>query len=235
MSRLWYIILITQWSAIFLQSLIVAQAKAEEPFLGVSLQGIDSKTAEALNLKSATGVLIRDIALGGAANCDGLRRGDLIVEYANEKIDTLEKLVQVASKTKPGQTISALVIRDGQRKRFDLVLSKIHESWKVKDTSSLALPQVGLTLIELSPKIRERFDVRWGALGVLVTLVNPKLEKHVPLKRGDIIVQVNQKPVWMTEQIDRIYKLAQKNKKKSVVLLVERAGDFRFFFLPVKE
>ena len=62
-----------------------------------------------------------------------------------------------------------------------------------------------------------------------------EIESKKIIKRGDIIVQVNQKPVWMTEQIDRIYKLAQKNKKKSVVLLVERAGDFRFFFLPVKE
>ena len=88
---------------------------------------------------------------------------------------------------------------------------------------------------ELSPKIRERFDVRWGALGLFVTLVNSKMRDLIPLKRGDIIVQVNQEQVWMTDQLVKIYNKARGQKKKSVIVLVERAGDFKFFFLPVKK
>ena len=99
----------------------------------------------------------------------------------------------------------------------------------------LNIPEIGLTFTELSPKIRERFDVRWGALGLLVTLVNPKMRDLIPIKRGDIIVQVNQEQVWMTDQLLKIYNIAKGQKKKSVIALVERAGNFNFFFLPVKK
>ena len=105
----------------------------------------------------------------------------------------------------------------------------------MKKSQILNIPEIGLTLTELSPKIRERFDVRWGALGLFVTLVNSKMRDLIPLKRGDIIVQVNQEQVWMTDQLLKIYDIARGQKKKSVLALVERAGDFKFFFLPVKK
>ena len=56
---------------------------------------MDTRTASALGLKETIGVLIRDVALGGPADMAGFRRGDLIIEYANQKIDTFEKLVKV--------------------------------------------------------------------------------------------------------------------------------------------
>ena len=217
------------------QPIAYAQQDPEQPFLGISLQGVDLKVADALNLEEATGVLIRDIALGGAANCAGLKRGDLLIEYADEEIENLEKLIEVASKTKPGQKINATIIRNGEKKQFELILSTKHESWGVKKSQILNIPEIGLTVTELSPKIRERFDVRWGALGLFVTLVNSKMRDLIPLKRGDIIVQVNQQQVWMTDQLLKVYNKARGQKKKSVIVLVERSGDFKFFFLPVKK
>ncbi len=78
-------------------------AVAESGFSGMHVQGMSLNIAKALGRKTADGVLVRDVALGGPADQAGIKRGDLIVEYAGQKIDTFKRLVKVAGSTRPGQ------------------------------------------------------------------------------------------------------------------------------------
>ena len=115
------------------------------------------------------------------------------------------------------------------------MLSQRHQSWKIEGTDIVRMEEVGLTLSGLTEKIRQRFRVRWGALGVIITLVDTKMKRATELKRGDIIVQINQKPIWTTKQFETAYSNAKKEKKESLLLLVERNGSFKFFLLSVKD
>ena len=228
-----HILIAIWWCFFFFFSLFFFEAKAGKPFIGISFQGIDKKTALALNLDNPKGVLIRDIALGSSADLAGLNRGDLIISYAGKLIEDVAKLSEVASKTKPGQTIEMVILRKGVTKTFGIELSQQHEAWNIDGPDILRVKEVGLTLAGLTKKIRERFEVRWGALGVIITLVDVKIRKTMELRRGDIIVQVNQTPIWTTGQFNDAYREAQKEDKDSILLLVERKGSFRFFLLSV--
>ena len=105
----------------------------------------------------------------------------------------------------------------------------------MKDEKTLYVSQIGLTLAGITTRIRDRFDLRWGALGLLVTLVDSDAAKTMALKRGDLIVQINQKPVWTVEQFDVTYRRAQEKNRPSLLILVERHGNFMFFILPVRQ
>jgi len=199
------------------------------------LQGVDARIATALGLEKPVGVLIRDIALGEAADQAGLKRGDLIVRFAGQEIETLKQLVSVASKTKAGQKVEVEVVRRGRNKSFSMKLGKRPAAWNVTKGAIVAIPEIGLTLSSMTPKIRKRFNVRWGALGVLVTLIDPEMALQMPLSRGDIIVQVGQRPVWSPKQIESHYRSAQNNGRKSLLILIERLGEFQFMLLPVKK
>jgi len=199
------------------------------------LQGIDGRIATALGLEQPKGVLIRDIALGEPADKAGLQRGDLIVGYAGEDIETFKQLVELASKTKPGQEIEVEVLRRGRNKTFTMKLGKRSAPWNVTKGEISNLPEVGLTLSSITPKIRKRFNVRWGALGVLVTLIDPEMALKMPLSRGDIIVQVGQRAVWAPKQVESHYRRAQKDGHESLLILIERMGEFQFMLLPVKK
>jgi len=210
-------------------------ARAESGFSGMYLQGINPRIATAIGLKEPKGVLIRDIALGEPADLAGLERGDLIVEFAEQEIDTFKKLVAVAAKTKPGQVVEVQVLRRGRDKTFKMKLSKRSGAWKVRNGEIVAIPEIGLTLASLTPKIRERFDLRWGALGVLVTLIDPAFAQSTPMERGDVVVQINQKGIWTPKQFEAKYRRAQKDGRESLLILIERMGDFQFMLLPVKK
>ena len=213
----------------------VGVGRAEVGFAGMFLQGLDKRAAKALEMIVPKGVLVRDIALGGPANIGGVMRGDLIINYAGEKISTFEDLVQAAKKTKPGQKIIVEVIRYGKQVQLNLVLEKKPASWSINKRSVITIPASGLTLAAMTDEIRKRFNVRWGSTGILVTLVSKQHADHQILKRGDLIIQVNQKDVWKPNQLLRKFNEAKEYGREHILLLVERAGGFSYLLLKVQK
>jgi serine protease Do len=217
--------------------LVLGEAVSAEPgsgFVGLQVQGINAAVASALGLNDAKGVLIRDLAPGGPADLAGLRRGDLLVKLAGEDIDTFERLLQVVSKTSPDQQIAATVRRGGNTVELKIKVGKWPQSWKVERDATGHLPEAGLTMVALTPKMRDRFSVRWGSVGVLVTLVDESKAPGIGLKRGEVIHQVNQEDVWLPDHVITRYKQAKTAKRGSLLLLVEGAEGFRYIALAVR-
>jgi serine protease Do len=208
---------------------------AETGFSGMFLQGLDKRTANALKMSTQKGVLVRDIALGSPANIGGIMRGDLIINYAGENIETFEGLIQAAGKTKPGQKIAVVVIRYRKQILLNLVLKKKPASWSINKQSVITMPSTGLTLAAMTDEIRKRFNMRWGATGILVTLVGKQHADTQILERGDLIVQVNQNDVWIPDQLLQKYNEAQDYGHNHILLLVERAGNFLYLLMGVQK
>ena len=207
---------------------------AEFGFSGMQVQGINAAIAEALGLKSPDGALVRDVALGGPADDAGVQRGDMIVRFDGIKVDTFKRLVGAVVKTKPEQVVSLTVQRADGEKILKLKLGRKPDSWKVDKGSVMAFTEIGLTLAAVTEKIRKRFNIRWGSIGVLVTLIDPAFADRMLLQRGDMIVQVNQRAVWTPEQVREFYDTAKKAGRPQLLVLVERVGGFEFMMLPVK-
>jgi S1-C subfamily serine protease len=62
-----------------------------------------------------TGVLLAGTRPGGPADKAGLRRGDILVELAGTPVRDVNDFMYVLRRVKPGQTSTAVVMRDGQR------------------------------------------------------------------------------------------------------------------------
>jgi len=206
---------------------------AETGFIGMQVQGMSAKIAEALGLKSTDGVLVRDVALGGASDKAGFKRGDLILEFGGKKIDTFNSMVSAAGATKSGQKVKVVILRAGKPMTLSLTLGKWAPPWLITKSAVASQPASGLTLASLTQKLRKGFGLRWGSIGVVVTLVDPD-RTDIGLRRGDLIIQVNQQDVWLPEQVVSAYNDAKKQGRKELLLLVERVNGFQFMALPVR-
>lgn len=195
------------------------------------IQGMSELLADALGMEETTGVLVRDIALGGPAAQAGFHRGDLIVEFDGTAVDTFETLVKLVQATKPGGTYPVDVIRLGERVSLTLKAGTWTPAWQIEKTSVAVIPEHGLTMASLTKKLRDGFGIRWGMTGVVVTLVDPKHASKVDLQRGELIVQVNQKAVWEPAQVLKAFQDAKKAGRNSVMMLIDGFGGFRFIYL----
>ena len=202
-------------------------------FSGMHVQGMNLVIARALGMTQPRGVLVRNVALGGPANKAGIQRGDLILRFGETTILNFKSLVDEVRKTKPGDEVYLLLSRRGKDINVNLKLGRKPASWRIKENSVLSISDVGLTLTAITDTIRDRFSIPWGSFGVLVTLANSELDERNYLQRGDVIVQINQQPVWLPIQIRAAYGDAKKKGLGHLLMLVERRSGFEFMTLPV--
>ena len=95
--------------------------------------------------------------------------------------------------------------------------------------SDATVEQLGLTLQKVTDQLREKYGLSDQVKGVVITKVapnSPAAEKQ--LQAGDVILEVDQKPVTSPQVVADLVGKLQLAKKRSVLLFVERQGDPRF-------
>lgn len=224
------LVVIVAFGAMATVPALPAQA-GDSGFVGMQVQAITAEIAATLGLPNEKGVLVRDVAIGGPAARAGIRHGDLLVRLGDVDIETLESLLKVVAATKANQKLSATVVRHGKPVELSFVPSEWPAGRKVERDAMAIASDVGLTLVALTPKIRERFQLRWGSVGVLITLVDPVKAKGTGLARGEVITQVNQDDVWLPQQVSDKIREAKSKSRGAVLLLVEGASGFRYVVL----
>jgi Tol biopolymer transport system component len=60
------------------------------------------------------GVLLQDVRPGGGADKGGLKRGDILIKLGTHAIGSVEDLMYVLQASKPGETVTAVALRDGK-------------------------------------------------------------------------------------------------------------------------
>jgi len=94
-----------------------APSNADVRSYGASLGTIPDYVGPA---DGAPGVLLAGTRPGGPADKAGLRRGDVLVELAGTPVRDVNDFMYVLRRVKPGQTSTAVVMRDGQRVTFEV-------------------------------------------------------------------------------------------------------------------
>ncbi|HWL85878.1 MAG TPA: M20/M25/M40 family metallo-hydrolase, partial [Polyangiaceae bacterium] len=65
------------------------------------------------------GVLLSGVRPGGGADKAGMKRGDVLVRLGNHEISSVEDLMFVLNASKPGETVPAVVVREGRDVRLE--------------------------------------------------------------------------------------------------------------------
>ena len=72
---------------------------------------------------SRVGVLISGTT-PAPADAAGLRGGDLLIQFGNQKLKNLTDLTQVLASSKPGDKVVVKLIRGNQTRSFDITLAE---------------------------------------------------------------------------------------------------------------
>ncbi|MBC8242439.1 MAG: PDZ domain-containing protein [Alphaproteobacteria bacterium] len=206
------------------------------PYVGMQPQELPPQALAALGLSGMMNgvVAIRDVGRDTPAARAGVQRGDILLTLGGEKIETLAQVIAIVTKASPGDIFDLTVLRNGEKIDLSLTTEEWPEQRQIKKTFIGQIPALGLTTGALASKIRTEFGIRWDSEGVVVTLVDPSKGVSEVIKRGDVIVQFNQQPVWLPEQLIAAYGAAKNAEKKAALVLLERPDGYVFIMLPVR-
>ncbi|WP_135078705.1 PDZ domain-containing protein [Terasakiella sp. SH-1] len=210
-----------------------ACAKTVTPFFGMQIQGLSPTIVETLGLDIAGGVMVRDIAYPGPASHSGVRRGDIIIKLNDQDATDVDSVVKMVQGFQPNSQVKATILRRGRTMNVMIPIGSLPSEWNIQRNKFATIAPLGISFAALTQKVKERFNIAWRSRGVVVSLVDEEKAAGLDIRVGDVVVQVNQTPVWNPTHIISNIKKAQTEKREMVLLLVEGANGFRFVLLPV--
>jgi len=211
-------------------------------WIGVSYQSVTDDIAESFGLEKPRGVLVASVVADGPAAKAGLKRNGVILGFAGRDVADIRRFPRMVAEARVGSTVDIAVWRGGKQEMLKLRIGEQEEAEKQnvsaqggakKPEADQAVPstveQLGLTLQRVTDQLRERYGLSDQVKGVVIAKVapgSPAAEKQ--LQAGDVILEVDQKPVTTPAEVAEIVNRVVAQKKRSVLLFVERQGDPRF-------
>lgn len=207
---------------------ILHNGKVVRGYLGVSIQEISPAIAKGLNLAKSEGALVGDVTPDSPAARAGLARGDVLLRLNGNGISNARELRLKISQTAPGTKVVLTLWKEGAEKDVTLTLGELpggDKSQPAEHSSSTGVLD-GLDVDNLTPEVARQLGLPSQTRGVVVTQVDPGTPAaSAGLERGDVIQEVNRKPVASVSELSRA---VSGSEKKPILLLVNHRGTTRF-------
>jgi serine protease Do len=193
--------------------------------IGVVIQPVTKELADGFGLPRQQGALVNSVEKGGPADKAGIEAGDVILRFDGKPVNSSEDLPRMVGATKPGSKAAIQLWRNKQAREVQVVIGEMPDERAARQSRRGGKPpaatpsQYGLTLSELSETQRGELKI---AGGVLVENAQGAAAR-AGIRRGDVILAVNNQDVKSVEQFNQM--MGQFDKGRIVALLVRRGSN----------
>jgi serine protease Do len=219
-----------------------ATGTVKRGYLGVAIQPLSTDIAAGLGLPKDRGEIVATVEPNGPAAKAGIKQGDVIVRINNNDVTYDNTLSYVVANTPIGSTVPIELIRDGQRKTINATIAQRpaesivqaragiktdDEEEDGKTPAAEATKQsLGITLQPLTSQMRQQLQIGDTVQGVVIAGITPSSDAATNgLQRGDIILQINQKPTTSPAEAAAAVDAARKAGRDTVLMLVQRGKN----------
>ena len=156
----------------------------------------------------------------------------------------MRRLPRIVADTPIDKTVDVLLWRDGREQKVKVKIGELNEAEvaalpeqpETQAPEAAKIEALGMSLAEVTPELRQQFQLDDGAAGVLVIGVaegSPASEKG--LQAGDVVVEVDQKEVATPQEVEAQIAAARKANQRVVTFLIYRQGDFQWVALRIDQ
>ena len=216
--------------------------RPERGYLGISITPVSEDLADALGLEKNRGEFVARVVAGEGADKAGLKEGDIVLRVDSREVTPEATLSYIVANIKPGTRIPLDILREGKPLKLTATIGarppeeKLAQSNfnpeenkdfdKQTDTpdSKVIRDKLGLSVIPLDAEIARALGMTADVKGIVVDVPGAGTAAQVGLRRGDVIVSANYKPVTTAAGLATAVKDAQGAGRGAILLGVKRRG-----------
>lgn len=209
---------------------LVKGGKVVRGWLGVAIQELTPELASQFGLADTKGVLVSDVMDDSPAKKAGFERADVITDYDGKAMDSPTHLRNAVAQTPIGRKVSIRLIRDKKPKTIDVTIVEQPKSLGqsgLEDNGESTAPTgvlSDLDVRELNEELAARYGIKTTERGVVVVRVRSgSTAEDMGVREGDIVLEVNRKPVNSLKSYERA--VSGLGKDQAVLLLLKRKGQ----------
>ena len=212
-------------------------------WLGVRIQDVTNDVAEAIGLEKVAGALVTDVPEGPSAE-GGILAGDVILSFDGKDVRDTRGLVREVGNSEVGKTVRVVVFRDGKTRTLKVTLGRrevaegaIPVAQPGAETQEPAEKTVlGLTLVPLDDDLRAQLGLDERIAGLVVKDIDTLSGAYEKgMRAGDVITEAGQQSLRGISDLEDRIAAAREAGRKSILLLIRRAGEPRFVALALEE
>jgi serine protease Do len=164
--------------------------EVQRALLGVNIGDVNAEIAKELKLDKVEGVYVGGVPENGAARDAGIKEKDVIIQVEGEPIKNTAELQEKISQYRPGDKVNVIVIRNNEKKPFNVTLRNKHGDTEiVRDKLSV----LGAEFVTVTDSEKEKLEINSG---IKITKLDKGKLKTLGMKEGFIITHVNKKPIY---------------------------------------
>ena len=210
---------------------LVKHGKVVRGYLGVTIQDVNPKIAKQFGLKQAQGALVSDVVGGSPADKAGIKTGDVIARLEGKDIEGSAMLRNRVAEVPVGKSVEVEVLRDKKPQTLTVTIAE-----QPKDMAAAGEPVkgsekstalAGIEVRNLTREVTGQLNLPRGTQGVVVAEVESgSAAEEAGVQPGDVIVELNRKPVRNTDDFQRLSGALAKDS--TALLLIVRQGGKLF-------
>jgi len=208
------------------------QGKVKRSWIGVMIQNITPELKDKLGLGTEEGALVSDVVSGGPAEKAGIKRGDVILQFDGKPIRSSRDLPFIVASTPIGKTVGVEVMRSSQPMNLQIKTEELKEEAEETPPGE-AHPYLGMDVQEITPEMAKNYGLSRSQGVIIVEVENGSPAEQAGLVPGDIIVEMDKKPVSNLEAFKQLLKGVKEGG--TVLFLIDRGGTTIFVTLTVKK
>jgi serine protease Do len=228
----------------------------ERGYLGVGIQPLNEDLAASLGLPKNRGEFVGTVEPGQAAARAGIQTGDVVVKVDGKEVTPEQTLSFIVANESPGKRIPIELIRDGRRMTVTATVGKRPSEEELaansfgngdqpdSDQFGQQAPQpsqqgivekaAGVSVQTLTPAIARQLGFSEGVAGLVISAVDDSSDAAAKgLRRGDVILSVNNRPVTTAADLEASIRSAKSSNRDAVLMRIQRRGQ-PVVYIPVR-
>ncbi len=214
---------------------LIKEGRVRYPYLGVlvgDIRDLDpDKRAALVRAGNAPpgGAFVSDVTPSSPAVRAGLRAGDVIVDIDGQLIEGAGDVIDYVSTRSIGTKVQVAYVRDGKKAAVAVVLAELPDRGGDGVSGDEGEAGFGLSLQTLTPRLGESLGLGKAIKGAVIVEVAPgSPAEKAALGAGDVIVEVDRKPVATAEEARAALRAPRKGGH---LLRIRGPGGARFVTL----
>ena len=204
-------------------------------WLGVLIQDVTRELAESFNMDKPRGALVAKVIPDSPAEKAGFKVGDVVVRFNGKDIIRSSGLPPLVGVSPIGKKVKVEILRKGKTKVLRVKLGELPED-DVKVAGSSNHPsaddsRLNVLVIDLTEEQHTKSGIKEG--GVLVTRIKAGPARKAGVRRGDVILMINNTDIKNAKHFKEV--IDGLPASKSVPMLVQRRGGPVFLALKIQD
>lgn len=191
-------------------------------WLGILIQDVNRELAESFNMDTPMGAVVLRVLEDSPAEKAKFKTGDVVVEFNGNTIHRSSDLPIAVGNTPVGKKAPVKIIREGKAITLNVVIGELPSEKELAQSDKPSTPtnanKIGVVVEDLSSEQRRRLEIKSG--GIFVKEVTDGAALDAGIRRGDIILKIDNKDVKDSKQFRAL--LDKLPKDRSLPILIQR-------------